>query len=114
MFGDKSHLTDLLFNLCLAFIGGAIKLLRSNLKRKTLGKYIASAITGGFAGLLMYCLCIKANMDIYLTAFATGMAGYMGDSILNFFSQILPNIIKKIFNIDFDFNIDDDNKKKEK
>ena len=104
MFDEKSHLADLLFNLCLAFFGGTVKLLTSNLKHKTWTKYMASAITGGFAGLLTYCLCINFNMNVYMTAFATGIAGYMGDSILNLFSKVLPELLKNKININIDNN----------
>lgn len=102
MFGEKAHLADLIFNVCLAFFGGAVKLLTSNLKHKTLSKYVASAVIGGFAGLLTYCLCINFNMNVYMTAFATGIAGYMGDSILNLFSQVLPKMFEKKININIE------------
>ena len=101
---EKSHIADLVFNVCLAFFGGAIKLLTSKLKHKTLGKYIASAVIGGFAGLLTYCLCINFNMNVYMTAFATGIAGYMGDSILNLFSRILPELLKNMISINIENN----------
>lgn len=104
MFGEKGHIIDLLFNVCLAFFGGTVKLLTSNLKHKTLHKYIASAVIGGFAGLLTYCLCINFNMNVYMTAFATGIAGYMGDSILNLFSKFLP----KVFSGKLSIKIDDE------
>jgi len=99
---EKANFVDLIFNICLAFLGGTVKLLTSNLKHKTLHKYIASAIIGGFAGLLTYCLCINFNMNNYMTAFATGIAGYMGDSILNLFSKILPKIFSGKLSIKID------------
>lgn len=106
MFGDKAHIMDFIFNIALAFFGGVVKLVATNCKCKTLSRYIASAIVGGFAGVLTYFLCINFNMNVYMTAFATGIAGYMGDTILNLFSKILPKIFEKKINI----NIENDKK----
>ena len=102
MFGDKINFTDFIFNIALAIFGGFVKLLTENSKHKTLRKYVASAIVGGFAGILTYLICQYFNWNIYLTAFATGVAGYTGDSILNFFSSIIPLIFKKKINIEIE------------
>ena len=71
----------------------------SKVKEKTWTYFFASAVVGGFAGLLTYMLCNSFNLSWQMTSFATGVAGYMGDSILKVFSEILPNFLSGKFNI---------------
>ena len=100
---DEVRWFDILFNLSLSFFGGLVKSMTSK-EAKTLEGYVCSAIVGGFAGLLTYMLCANFDMNVYMTGFATGIAGYMGDSILNVFSKILPNFFAGKFNISIEEN----------
>lgn len=91
--------SDLLFNLSISFFGGVIKSITAKLEQKTWTYFFASAVVGGFAGLLTYMLCNSFNLSWQMTSFATGVAGYMGDSILRVFSEILPKFLSGKFNI---------------
>lgn len=91
--------SDLIFNLSISFFGGLIKSITTKVKQKTWTYFFASAVVGGFAGLLTYMLCNSFNLSWQMTSFATGVAGYMGDSILKVFSEILPNFLSGKFNI---------------
>ena len=73
---------DLLFNLSFSFFGGLIKSITLAKENKKWTFFFVSAIIGGFAGLLTYMLCTSFNLSWQMTSFATGVAGYMGDSIL--------------------------------
>lgn len=90
---------DLLFNLSFSFFGGLIKSVTSRKQNKKWSFFFASAIIGGFAGLLTYMLCSSCHLSWQMTSFATGVAGYMGDSILKIFSDFLPKILTKHFDI---------------
>lgn len=97
----QGHWSDLLFNLSMSLIGGLVKaLLTKSKKRKQLSKYISSAIVGGFAGLLTYMICNHFGLSWQMTSFATGVAGYMGESILDLFSTFLPKLLKGKFKIE--------------
>ena len=89
---DGIQWSDLLFNLSISFFGGLIKSITSKIEKKKWSYFFASAIVGGFAGLLTYMLCMNFNLSWQMTSFATGVAGYMGDSILKVFSDFLPSI----------------------
>ena len=91
--------SDLLFNLSISFFGGIIKSITSKAKQKTWTYFFASAVVGGFAGLLTYMLCTNFGLSWQMTSFATGVAGYMGDSILKVFSEFLPKLLAGRFNI---------------
>ena len=91
---------DLLFNLSFSFFGGVIKSITSKKTNKSWKFFFASAIVGGFAGLLTFMLCSTFKFSWQMTSFATGVAGYMGDSILKIFSGFLPKILTKHFNIE--------------
>lgn len=91
--------SDLLFNLSISFFGGLIKSLTTEIESKTWSYFFCSAIVGGFAGLLTYMLCTNFDLSWQMTSFATGVAGYMGDSILKVFGQILPDFLMGKFNI---------------
>ena len=91
--------SDLIFNLSISFFGGIIKSITTKVKQKTWTYFFASAVVGGFAGLLTYMLCNSFNLSWQMTSFATGVAGYMGDSILKVFSEILPKFLTGKFNI---------------
>lgn len=91
--------SDLLFNLSISFFGGLIKSVTTKIKRKTWTYFFASALVGGFAGLLTYMLCTSFNLSWQMTSFATGVAGYMGDSILKIFSELLPKILTNRLNL---------------
>lgn len=90
---------DLLFNLAISFFGGLIKSVISKVEKKTWSYFFASAVVGGFAGLLTYMLCTNFGLSWQITSFATGVAGYMGDSILQVFSDFLPKFLSGKFNI---------------
>lgn len=105
--------SDLIFNLSISFFGGLIKSITTKVKQKTWTYFFASAVVGGFAGLLTYMLCNSFNLSWQMTSFATGVAGYMGDSILKVFSEILPNFLTGKFNIQIS-SAEDKNKDKEK
>ena len=90
---------DLLFNLSFSFFGGLIKSVTSKKTKKCWSFFFASAIVGGFSGLLTFMLCSSFNLSWQMTSFATGVAGYMGDSILKIFSDFLPKILTKHFDI---------------
>lgn len=104
---------DLLFNLSMSLFGGLVKSLVSDSKKKKLSNYIASAIVGGFAGLLTYMLCTNFGFNSYMTGFATGVAGFMGESILDLFSKVLPKILtgKLKVELEGDENKEDDKTK---
>lgn len=105
--------SDLLFNLSISFVGGLTKAFVSKVKKKGLSYFCISASIGGFAGLLTYMLCNSFNMSWQMTSFATGVAGYMGDTILQIFSDVLPKFLSGKFNIQItDNSKDDDNKSK--
>lgn len=106
---NNTHWFDVPFNLGLSLFGGLVKAMTMK-KQKTLAEYICSAIVGGFAGVLTYMLCANFELNSYMTGFATGIAGYMGDSILNVFSKILPQFFMGKFNI----NIEEKEKEDEK
>lgn len=114
---NDMHWTDLLFNIAIALFGGVAKLLTSNAKKK-LSHFVSSALVGGFAGLLTYMLCSSCGASWQITSFATGVAGYMGETILDFFTKILPELLKKFvtgkFNIQINVGSDEnkDNKSK--
>ena len=90
---------DLLFNLSISFFGGLIKSITTKVEKKKWTYFFASAVVGGFAGLLTYMLCMNFNLNWQITSFATGVAGYMGDSILKIFSDFLPSLLAGKFNI---------------
>lgn len=96
---NNMQLPDLLFNLSISFVGGLIKAFLSKVKKKGLSYFFISAMVGGFAGLLTYMLCTNFKLSWQMTSFATGVAGYMGDSILQLFSEILPKFLAGKFNI---------------
>lgn len=102
--------SDLLFNLSISFFGGLIKSITSKVEHKQWTYFFASAIVGGFAGLLTYMLCTNFNFSWQMTSFATGVAGYMGDSILRVFSDFLPKLFAGRLNI----NITPEEKKEDK
>lgn len=91
--------SDLLFNLSISFFGGLVKSMTSKIEKKGWIYFVTSAIVGGFAGLLTYMICNNFELNWAMTSFATGVAGYMGDSILNIFSEFLPKIFAGKFNI---------------
>ena len=90
---------DLLFNLSISFVGGIIKAFTTKAKTKGLSYFFISACIGGFAGLLTYMVCTNLGLSWQMTSFSTGVAGYMGDSILQLFSEILPKLLAGKFNI---------------
>ena len=92
---DKIQWSDLLFNLSISLMGGLVK----SLKKKNLAHFVTSAVIGGFAGLLTYMLCTGFGLSWQVTSFATGVAGYMGDTILSIFSEILPKFLSGRLNI---------------
>lgn len=102
--------SDLLFNLSISFFGGLIKSITTKIEQKTWAYFFASAVVGGFAGLLTYMLCMNFGLSWQMTSFATGVAGYMGDSILRVFSDFLPKLLAGKFNI----QISDINEKNDK
>lgn len=104
--------SDLLFNLSISFFGGLIKSITSKNKKKTWTFFFASAVVGGFAGLLTYMLCMNFGLSWQMTSFATGVAGYMGDSILRVFSDFLPKLFAGKFNIQISDNEKSDDKDK--
>lgn len=112
---NDMHWTDLLFNVSIALFGGIAKLLTSNAKKK-LSHFVSSALVGGFAGLLTYMLCSSCGASWQITSFATGVAGYMGETILDFFTKLLPELLKKFmtgkFNIQINVEDEKDNKSK--
>lgn len=114
---NDMHWTDLLFNVSISLFGGIVKSLTSKTKKK-LSHFITSAIVGGFAGLLTYMLCSSCGASWQITSFATGVAGYMGETILDLFTRILPELIKKFmlgkFNIQIVSNVESDNKESSK
>ncbi len=69
---------DLFFNLSFSFFGGLIKSVTSKKAKKSLSFFFASAIIGGFAGLLTYMLCSSFNLSWQMTSFATGVARIYG------------------------------------
>lgn len=91
--------SDLLFNLSISFFGGLVKCITTKVEQKKWSYFFASAIVGGFAGLLTYMLCMNFNLSWQITSFATGVAGYMGDSILKVFSDFLPKLFAGHLNI---------------
>ena len=93
------HWSVLILYLYISFFGVIIKSITTNVEQKTCTYFFASAVVGGFAGLLTYMLCNSFNLSWQMTSFATGVAGYMGDSILKVFSEILPNFLSGKFNI---------------
>lgn len=95
---DKTKWYDLLFNLAISLFGGLVKTLTSE-EQKNFSKFLASAVVGGFAGLLTYMICSNFGLSWQITSFATGVAGYMGDTILDFFSKLIPKFISGKFNI---------------
>lgn len=95
---------DLLFNLAISFFGGLIKSITTKVEKKTWTYFFASAVVGGFAGLLTYMLCMSFGLSWQITSFATGVAGYMGDSILKVFSDFLPKLLAGKFNIQINSN----------
>lgn len=111
---NNMHWADLLFNLSMSLFGGLVKSLVSPSKKKKLSTYIASAIIGGFAGLLTYMLCANFEMSPMMTGFATGVAGFMGDSILELFSKILPKILEGKLHIEIENDEDEKTKSKSK
>ena len=96
---DKIQWSDLLFNLSISLMGGLVKSLTSKGKKKNLAHFVTSAVIGGFAGLLTYMLCTGFGLSWQVTSFATGVAGYMGDTILSIFSEILPKFLSGRLNI---------------
>lgn len=95
----NGHWSDLLLNLSISLMGGLVKALTSGTKKKKYSHYVISAVIGGFAGVLTFMLCSEFNCSWQLTAFATGIAGYMGDSILQLFSEFLPKLLSGKINI---------------
>ena len=96
---DKIQWSDLLFNLSISLLGGLVKCLTAPTRKKNLAHFITSAVIGGFAGLLTYMVCTNFGLSWQMTSFATGVAGYMGDSILELFSNFLPKMLQGKFNI---------------
>ena len=96
---DKIQWSDLIFNLSISLMGGLVKSLTSRSKKKNLAHFVTSAIIGGFAGLLTYMLCTGFGLSWQVTSFATGVAGYMGDTILSIFSEFLPKFLTGKLNI---------------
>lgn len=92
--------SDLLFNLSVSILGGLVKSVTSKSKKKGYAHFIISAMVGGFAGLLTYLLCVNFNCSWAMTSFAAGVAGYMGDSILEVFSNFLPKLLTGKLNIE--------------
>ena len=84
---------DLLFNLAISFFGGLIKSITTKVEKKTWTYFFASAVVGGFAGLLTYMLCTNFGLSWQITSFATGVAGYLGDSIFIVFSFFLQKLL---------------------
>lgn len=90
----NGHWSDVFFNIAMSLIGGLVKAATSkNTRRKKLSRFVTSAIVGGFAGVMTYMLCSHFNWSWQMTSFATGIAGYMGDSILELFSEFLPKLL---------------------
>lgn len=101
---------DLLFNLSISLFGGLVKSITAKTSKKSFSKFFASALVGGFAGLLTYMLCNGLNLNWQITSFATGVAGYMGDSILSVFTEFLPKLFSGKLNIQI--SSEETNKKK--
>lgn len=110
----EGHLADILFNLSMSCIGGLVKALTTKTKKKGYARFITSAFIGGFAGVLTYLLCSHAGQGWQITAFLTGLAGYMGESILNLFTEFVPTFLKKIFTGKLSITIVDDKEKENK
>ena len=89
------ELVDMIFNLSISLIGGIVKTIASDGTEKSFQTFLCSAIIGGFAGLLTCFICMEFNMSWSATSFACGIAGFMGDSILNVFSKIVEKIMNR-------------------
>lgn len=105
-----NNLSDILFNISISVFGGLVKLLTSKTKHKSFSKYVSSALVGGFAGLLTYFLSKSLKASPEIIGFASGVAGYMGDSILELFTNILVGLVKNKFKIVIDENDDTNDK----
>ena len=72
-------------------LAGIVKVLRTNAEQATLGLFLASIITSGFVGIIMYCL-IKDNIDNFYIQFAiVGISGCFSDRAFIIFEKFLKD-----------------------
>lgn len=79
--------------ICLAMLGGVVRVLREvDLQRKT-GKqivitFVTEIIISSFVGLLTFYACRAAEISFFTTALMTGIAGHMGVRALGVLESI--------------------------
>lgn len=57
-----------------------------NVRKQTLGKYVADAIVGIFNACLILLLCREYGVSVNMTGFLCGVGGYSGAPILDLLS----------------------------
>lgn len=87
---------SILIHAFLALVAGIIKDLNVAMKEgfKPL-KMICNGIISSFVGIVVFFLCMSLGTDNYLTAFFTSIAGWMGGSLMDFFSDLLKKYLSR-------------------
>lgn len=82
--------------ICLAMLGGVVRVLREvDLRRKT-GKqiivtFLTEIIISSFVGLLTFYACRAADLSFFTTALMTGVSGHMGVRALGVFESVFKS-----------------------
>lgn len=77
---DLTHLIEYAWMALISTFGGVIKYLRRVTSGHSFGKleFLVELLTSIFAGMLVYFVCKKLNLDEYTTAASIAIAGHTG------------------------------------
>lgn len=80
---------DSLYGMCLAIAGGIVTMLQKLAAESYKSKWgiLADFAASGFAGIMVFTLCRAFNVEFYLQAFLTGMAGHAGVQALEYMKK---------------------------
>jgi hypothetical protein len=100
---DETDLVAILVHGVLALFGSVMRDLNDLVtppksKSKQLKKkqvFIYNGLVGAFVGITGFFLFKSMGCSFYLTAFLSSLSGWIGGSLMNFFQDILQEIIRK-------------------
>lgn len=80
---------DSLYGMFLAIAGGIVTMLQklATDSYKSRWAVLADFAASGFAGIMVFTLCRAFNVEFYLQAFLTGMAGHAGVQALEYLKK---------------------------
>lgn len=92
---------QVLIHAIIALLAGIMKELNELDKRKKFSviRLIANGAVSSFVGVTTFFLLQHFELSPYLTAFCTSIAGWMGGSIMDYFSAIMKKILASKFDI---------------